>query len=67
MKYSPTSKRFKLLVEKKFDCAIKKLKNDSGGEYTSSEFAEFCENEGIRHEVIVAYTPLHNDIAERKN
>ncbi|KAK2421428.1 E3 ubiquitin-protein ligase SPL2 [Trifolium repens] len=44
-------KKFKALVEKQSDCSVKKLRTDGGGEYTSLEFAKFCEEEGIVHEV----------------
>jgi transposase InsO family protein len=60
-------KKFKLQVEKESECSIKKLRTDGGGEYVSNEFAKFCEQEGIVHEVIAPYTPQHNEIAERKN
>jgi transposase InsO family protein len=60
-------KKFKLQVEKESECSIKKLRTDGGGEYVSNEFAKFCEQEGIVHEVIAPYTPQHNGIAERKS
>lgn len=50
-------KRFKLLVEKQVEYTIKRLRTDDGGEYTSIKFAQFCENEGIEHEIISSYTP----------
>lgn len=49
------------------ECKLKRLITDDGGEYTSMEFARFCNEEGIEHEVIAPYTPLHNGIAGRKN
>lgn len=49
------------------ECAIKNLRIDGGGEYTLSEFAQFCENEGIEHEFMALYTPHYTDIVERKN
>lgn len=38
-----------------------------GGEYTSREFAKFCEEQGILHEITAPYTPQHNGLAERRN
>jgi hypothetical protein len=35
-------KRFKSLVEKESSCSIKCLRSDRGGEYTSTEFNNFC-------------------------
>lgn len=43
------------------------LHTDGGGEYTSNEFKEYCEEQGIHHEVTFSYTPQHNGVAERKN
>ncbi|GAU22886.1 hypothetical protein TSUD_376970 [Trifolium subterraneum] len=60
-------KKFKLQVERESECSIKKLRTDGGGEYVSNEFAKFCEQEGIIHEITAPYTPQHNGIAERKN
>lgn len=47
--------------------STKRLRNDGRDEYTSVEFAQFCDEEGIEHEVIAPYTPQHNGIAERNN
>lgn len=46
---------------------LKGFTTDGGGEYTSVEFAQFCEKERIEHEIITPYTPQHNGIAKRKN
>lgn len=46
---------------------MKKLRTDGGGEYTSREFARFCNDEGIKHVVIAPYTSQHNGIVETKN
>nr|KYP56111.1 Retrovirus-related Pol polyprotein from transposon TNT 1-94 [Cajanus cajan] len=40
-------KKFKALVEKKSGKQIKVLRSDHGKEYTSREFDNFCEDEGI--------------------
>jgi transposase InsO family protein len=60
-------KKFKVLVEKQCGQNIEILRTDGGGEYVSTEFNEYCENEGITHEVTPPYTPQHNGVAERKN
>lgn len=36
-------KRFKLLVEKQVGHTIKRLRTNGGGEYTATEFAQFCD------------------------
>jgi len=56
-------KRFKILVEKESEKAIKILRTDGGGEYTSKNFEELDSNEGISHEVTSPYTPQHNGLA----
>lgn len=60
-------KKFKLHVEKQSGCKLKKLRTDGGGEYTSREFARFCNEESIKHEGVAPYTTKHNGIARRKN
>ncbi|GJX41732.1 retrovirus-related pol polyprotein from transposon TNT 1-94 [Tanacetum coccineum] len=56
-----------VLVEKEVRLEIKCLRTDRGGEYNSTEFKEFCENNGIRKQLTVPYTPHQNGVAKRKN
>ncbi|CAH9134446.1 unnamed protein product [Cuscuta epithymum] len=60
-------KRFKNFVEKQSGHQIKKLRSDRGTEYNSKEFDQFCEDEGMKHQLTVAYTPQQNGVSERKN
>jgi transposase InsO family protein len=62
-----TFKLFKILVKKESGCLIKCLRSDRGGEYTSAEFNEFCNSNGIRRQLTTFYTPHHNGVSERKN
>lgn len=56
------------LLEKSSEVFNKRLRTGGGGgEYTSIEFAQFCEKEWIEHGVITPYTPQYNGTAERKN
>ena len=50
-------KSFKALVENESDRRIKCLRTDRGGEFTSDEFFDFCEEHGIRREFSTARTP----------
>jgi hypothetical protein len=38
-----------------------------GGDYTSTEFADFYTQQGIRRQLIVPYNPQQNGVAKRKN
>lgn len=50
-------KMFKRKVEIETSKNIKCLRTDRGGEYTSHEFSDFCNKEGIRRQLTAAYTP----------
>jgi transposase InsO family protein len=58
---------FKTKVEKKIGTSIRGLRTDRDGEFTSSEFFEFCETNGIHHQLTAAYTSQQNGVAGRKN
>jgi transposase InsO family protein len=48
---------FRGLVENLTRKNIKVLLSDNGGEYTSTKFAEFCVEKGIRRQLTVPYNP----------
>jgi len=56
---------YKAKVENQLNRKIKRLRSDRGGEYTF--FNDFCEKEGIIHEVTPSYSLELNELAERKN
>ena len=60
-------KQWKLMVENQFDKKVKTLRTDNGGEYCSTEFSHFLQQNGIRHETTVPKTPEQNGVAERAN
>nr|GEW30017.1 retrovirus-related Pol polyprotein from transposon TNT 1-94 [Tanacetum cinerariifolium] len=46
---------------------IKALRLDRCGEYVSTPFTKFCEEEGIKRFLTAPYSPQQNGIAKRKN
>ena len=58
---------FKIHVEKETNSFVRMLRTDRGGEFTSQEFINFCDVNGIRRQLTTAYTPQQNGVAERKN
>ena len=58
---------FKIHVEKETNSFIRMLRTDRGGEFTSQEFINFCDVNGIRRQLTVAYTPQQNGVAKWKN
>lgn len=60
-------KKFKALVEGQSGYKIQILRSDNGKEYTSKMFDKFCEENGVYHQLSVAYTLHQNGVAERKN
>ena len=51
-------------VEKETWKSIKCLRFDWGGEFTSKEFEEFCNEKGIKRQTSTPRTPPQNGIAE---
>ena len=43
------------------------MRTDRGGEFTSQEFNNFCNESGIHRQLTTSFTPQHNGVAERKN
>jgi len=60
-------KTFKAQMELESEKKIKCLRTDNGGEYTSDEFDNFCQHEGIKNQFTMAYTPQQNGVVERIN
>ena len=56
---------YKAEVENQRDRKIKRIKSDRGGEYIPLN--DYCENEGIIHEVTTPYSLESNGVAEIKN
>ena len=59
--------KFKALVEQETGAKIKTLRTDRGGEFTSSEFNDYCESSGIKRHLTAQYSPQKNGVVERRN
>lgn len=62
-----TFTQFKTLVETQTNLRIRAMVNDNGGKYTSTAFAEFVKEHGIRMHLTAPYTPQQNPVAEIGN
>jgi transposase InsO family protein len=59
-------KTYKILVDNETYLKIKCLRSENGGEFTSKEFIQFCENHGIKRNFSSPTTPQQNGVVERK-
>lgn len=50
-------KTFKALIENQTGRKIKAIRSDRGGEFSSRQFKEFCDEHGIRKEYTIVGTP----------
>jgi transposase InsO family protein len=46
---------------------LRALRTDRGGEFTSTEFAEYCMAEGVHRQHTAPYSPQQNGVVERRN
>ena len=60
-------RKWKAMVEKSSGRKIKIFRSDNGGEYTSSEFAQYLTQEGIKQELTTPHTPQQNGAVEWLN
>jgi len=57
-----------VLVEKESGRPLIALRTNCGGEYTSHyKFIKFCEDNGIKRQLIAAYMPKWNSVCQWKN
>jgi hypothetical protein len=63
----PAFKRFFVQLKRETSSCIKILRSDRGTEFTNKEFRVFLEQEGIKQELTVAYTPEQNGASECNN
>ena len=54
-------------AERFLERKLKAIRTDNGTEFKNRAFQEYCEENGIKHEVTNTYTPEENGVAERFN
>ena len=60
-------KKFARRAQNEFDVKIKRVRSDNGMEFKNTNIEEFLDDEGIKHEFSVSYTPQQNGVVNRKN
>ena len=60
-------KEFKAHVDNMSGRRIKTPRSNNGGEYTSTEFNDFCKEVGMKRELTVPNNPQQNGVSKRKN
>lgn len=60
-------REYKAMAEAQHGCKIAKLRVDNGGEYSSTDFKDFCKQGGIQINYTTPYNPEMNSISERLN
>ena len=60
-------KKVKAAAEMEKNSKLKALRTDSGGEFTSNEFKQYCELMGIKRYLTAPYSPQQNGVVERRN
>jgi hypothetical protein len=59
-----TIKNFQAGVEVEMGRTLKALRNDRGGEFTSTEFGKYCAKRGVHRLLTVMYSPHQNRVVE---
>lgn len=60
-------KKLQVAAEVEKSLKLKALRTDRGGEFTSTEFNQYCDEHGIKHFLTAPYTPQQNGVVERRN
>jgi transposase InsO family protein len=60
-------KKYHVLVSMHYKGTLRAIHSDRGGEFLSTEFKQYVEEQGIKHELTALHTPQQNGVAERAN
>lgn len=58
---------FKKIAEQETGAVLKTFRSDRGGEFTSHEFKNFCDKNGVNRHLTAPYSPQQNGVVERRN
>jgi transposase InsO family protein len=61
------SVNFQHVVENETREKVASLRTDNGGEFTSTKFNNYCQNNGIKRQLKNSYTPQQNGVTKRMN
>ena len=59
-------KKFMRRAQNEYEVKIKKVRSDNGKKFKNTGVEEYLDEEGIKHEFLVPYTPQQNGVVERK-
>ena len=60
-------KKFKISVEVEKGKKMMSFRMDRGGEFVSTSFKDYCENEDMKRFLIAPFSPQQNGVVERRN
>nr|GEY65329.1 zinc finger, CCHC-type [Tanacetum cinerariifolium] len=60
-------KEFKKTIENELRTTLKMFRTNHGGEFNSSEFIQYCKENGIARQLTAPYSLQQNRVVERKN
>jgi hypothetical protein len=60
-------KKFLKRAQNEFDAKVKKIRSDNDTEFKNTQVEDFLDEEIMKHEFLVPYTPQQNEVVKRKN
>ncbi|WVZ70599.1 hypothetical protein U9M48_019252 [Paspalum notatum var. saurae] len=60
-------KKFMRRAQNEYEVKIKKVRSDNGKKFKNTGVEEYLDEEGIKHEFLVPYTPQQKGVVESKN
>jgi hypothetical protein len=60
-------KNIQAVAEHKTGKKLLALRTNRGGEFTATDFIDYCAHLGVRHELTALYMPQQNGVVERRN